>query len=203
MISDCERAIELDKTNIKGYYLVGVAKCRLLLWEEGIKALEQALGATVVVKKSKQFRHEIHTELLRARKALWKIQQKEKKRKLDELETHLTLAIHQSETDAEAKSHLIQRMSGLFQQIEDQQLDEIPEYFCCAISMDIMTDPVVTPNGISYERHLIEEHIRQNGAVDPVTRDRLTIDMLRPNVGLRAAIDHFLEQHPWAFEVGQ
>lgn len=188
---------------MKGYYLVGVAKCRLQLWTEGIKALEQALGSSVVEKKSRQFRHEIRTELLRAKKAVWKVDQEAKERELEDLETHLTLAIHGSTTEAEAKQRLMQRMSDLFQQIEDKKLDDIPEYFCCSISMDIMTDPVVTPNGISYERHLIEAHIRQNGAVDPVSRDHLTLDMLRPNVGLRAAIDHFLEQHPWAFEIGQ
>ncbi len=76
----------------------------------------------------------------------------------------------------------------------------IPEYFMCPVSMDIMLDPVLTPNGVSYERVFIEQHIQKNGPVDPLTRQKLTIDMLRPNNGLKAAIRDFLDQNPWAFE---
>ena len=34
---------------------------------------------------------------------------------------------------------------------------EIPNSFYCPISKQVMTDPVITPLGISYERSSIEE----------------------------------------------
>lgn len=52
----------------------------------------------------------------------------------------------------------------------------------------------------SYERKCIEEHLRKNGPVDPLTRKNLTLEMLRPNAALRSAIQDFLEKNPWGFE---
>ena len=33
-----------------------------------------------------------------------------------------------------------------------------------------MEDPVVTQAGMTYERSVLEEHIKKNGLTDPVTR---------------------------------
>jgi STIP1 family protein 1 len=43
-------------------------------------------------------------------------------------------------------------------------------------------------------------HLQTNGPIDPLTRKKLTLEMLYPNNGLRAAIQEFLDQNPWAFE---
>lgn len=175
---------------------MGVAFCRQSKWKEGIEALEQALGSSIISTKSKQFRRDIRTEILRAKKAEWTLQHEQKQEEFHELETQLTCAVSTYESPL-----LMDRLHDLFNQTKDQRQNfQLPEYFCCSISMDLMTDPVVTPNGISYERHWIEKHIRSNGPIDPVTRKQLTIEMLRPNVALRAAIDDFLDQNPWAFE---
>jgi len=62
-----------------------------------------------------------------------------------------------------------------------------PEYLCCPISSEIMTDPVMTPNGKTYERESIEDWIERKGT-DPATRVALTIQDLRPNDALKAVI---------------
>ncbi|KAE9347909.1 hypothetical protein PF008_g7609 [Phytophthora fragariae] len=67
-------------------------------------------------------------------------------------------------------------------------------------SMEVMHEPVTTPNGVSYERRCLEEHLRHNGAIDPLTRKKLTLDMLRPNTSLRAAIQDYLDKNSWAYE---
>jgi hypothetical protein len=55
-----------------------------------------------------------------------------------------------------------------------------------------MHDPVMTRNGHSYERATIYEHLKRS-KTDPLTREPLSIDELRPNYGLKAACDEFWE----------
>ena len=62
-----------------------------------------------------------------------------------------------------------------------------PEYLCDPISSEIMKDPVMTPNGKTYERESIEDWIKRKGT-DPATRGALTIQDLRPNDALKALI---------------
>ena len=64
-----------------------------------------------------------------------------------------------------------------------------------------MLDPVVTPDGITYERSAITEHIQKVGKFDPVTRrEGLEPSQLVPNLALKEAINDFLERNPWAYE---
>ncbi len=38
---------------------------------------------------------------------------------------------------------------------------QVPDHFCCKITMDIFRDPVITPSGITYERSALLEHLRK------------------------------------------
>lgn len=60
------------------------------------------------------------------------------------------------------------------------------------ITFEPMHDPVMTRNGHSYERATIYEHLKRS-KTDPLTREPLTVDELRPNFGLKAACDEFWE----------
>lgn len=66
--------------------------------------------------------------------------------------------------------------------------------------MEIMLDPVTTPDGITYEKGALVEHLRKVGRFDPVTRRDITEGQLVPNLGLKEAITHYLDGHPWAYE---
>jgi len=79
-------------------------------------------------------------------------------------------------------------------QIRKKRLENVPEHFTCPITLDLMTDPVSTPAGHTYERSAIEDHIRRT-AKDPMTNDPLVIDDLRPNRNLRDAIAAFRKEH--------
>ncbi|GAB7345095.1 hypothetical protein MBLNU457_3495t1 [Dothideomycetes sp. NU457] len=77
---------------------------------------------------------------------------------------------------------------------------EIPEWAIDTITFELMHDPVVTRSGHSYERHTIVEHLKVS-PVDPITREPLTIDELRPNIALRKALDDFWENaEGWAMD---
>lgn len=51
-----------------------------------------------------------------------------------------------------------------------------------------MKDPVIDPEGNSYERVAIEEWLQKNN-ISPITRTPLNINDLRPNRALKDAID--------------
>ena len=80
---------------------------------------------------------------------------------------------------------------------EEQQ--EVPPHFLCSITMEPMLDPVFSPaSGCSFERSAIEQWLATSKAEDPVSRAPLTAAQLKPNLALKACIDAFLEEHPWA-----
>jgi STIP1 family protein 1 len=74
---------------------------------------------------------------------------------------------------------------------------EIPDYLCGKISFEIMHDPVITPSGITYDRHDIEQHLHRVGRFDPVTRQDLTIDQLIPNLSMKEVIENFISENEW------
>ncbi|KAG0500866.1 hypothetical protein HPP92_000938 [Vanilla planifolia] len=70
---------------------------------------------------------------------------------------------------------------------------EIPSYFLCPISLEIMRDPVTLPTGITFDRHSIERWIaaRKPGAAAPtcpVTKQPLPTLDLTPNHTVRSLI---------------
>ena len=75
--------------------------------------------------------------------------------------------------------------------------NSIPKTFYGPISHQVMTDPVICPDGHSYEREYIEQWITQNNGnfVSPMTGARmlLTVEQLIPNIVLRQTIQEFLQ----------
>jgi hypothetical protein len=66
--------------------------------------------------------------------------------------------------------------------------EDIPEPFCDPLTFECMEDPVVTPQGISYERAVIMDEIRLRGR-DPFTQEPLSEGDLRPNRALKDLIE--------------
>ncbi|KAM7505058.1 hypothetical protein LguiB_003962 [Lonicera macranthoides] len=66
---------------------------------------------------------------------------------------------------------------------------EVPHFFLCPISLEIMKDPVTLSTGITYDRHSIEKWIfcRENN-ICPVTKQILSDSELIPNHTLRRLI---------------
>ena len=65
-------------------------------------------------------------------------------------------------------------------------------HFECPITLELMTDPVITPAGHTYERAAIERVIN-SGNPCPQTRNPLALTDLVPNRGLKDAIDSYVE----------
>ena len=72
----------------------------------------------------------------------------------------------------------------------DNVPDSIEQQLLCPISLEIMTDPVVTPYGHTYDRKSIESYLEKE-EVDPITREPLKKSQLAPNYTIREMIEHF------------
>lgn len=70
-------------------------------------------------------------------------------------------------------------------------IHDIPKEFFCPIYMKVMTDPVTTTVGNTYERRAIESWFRRGFNSDPVTGANLVSNKLVPNVALREAINSY------------
>ncbi|MQM11019.1 hypothetical protein Taro_043924 [Colocasia esculenta] len=83
----------------------------------------------------------------------------------------------------------------------DEQGIDVPPYFLCPISLQIMRDPVTLPTGITYEREAIDEWIfskkEERRPTCPVTMQPLAVDggELTPNHTLRRLIQAWCVAH--------
>ena len=71
-------------------------------------------------------------------------------------------------------------------------LYEPPAEFLCAITRECMVDPVIAPDGFSYERSAIERWFRAK-RTSPQTNAPLASTALVPNIALRGLIEGFHE----------
>ncbi|TGO53695.1 hypothetical protein BCON_0119g00190 [Botryotinia convoluta] len=97
----------------------------------------------------------------------------------------------------------IEEVERVFRLVETQGKEgrrrEMPDWAIDGISFNVMIDPVVTKTGQSYERTSILQHLERS-CTDPLTREPLLPSDLRPNLGLKHAIEEFLEENGWAVE---
>eukprot|EP01105_Mastigella_eilhardi_P008978 TRINITY_DN2145_c0_g3_i1.p1 TRINITY_DN2145_c0_g3~~TRINITY_DN2145_c0_g3_i1.p1 ORF type:complete len:819 (-),score=149.10 TRINITY_DN2145_c0_g3_i1:60-2471(-) len=75
------------------------------------------------------------------------------------------------------------------QQQQQQRGGEAPGSFNCAITGELMTDPVIDTEGHTYERSAIETWLARGNSTSPMTRSPLSAADLVPNRALKEAID--------------
>ena len=61
------------------------------------------------------------------------------------------------------------------EKVEEEKFDE--NFGICPIKLEYMKHPVLTPSGNYYEKAAIIDWIKKN-QTDPMTREKLTVDML-------------------------
>ncbi|MED6135343.1 hypothetical protein PIB30_045604 [Stylosanthes scabra] len=66
-----------------------------------------------------------------------------------------------------------------------------PEDFRCPISLELMTDPVTTSTGQTYDRTSIQKWLKAGNSVCPKTGERLINTELVPNTSLKRLIQQF------------
>ena len=79
----------------------------------------------------------------------------------------------------------------------DTELGDLPQELVCPITMNVMSDPVFTSDGQTYERRAIEEWLTTHDT-SPLTGAVLTSAVLTPNVTLRSYIDRLISERKLA-----
>ncbi|KAI5959327.1 hypothetical protein KGF57_002103 [Candida theae] len=77
--------------------------------------------------------------------------------------------------------------------VDSNTVDEAPDYLLDPISFEILTDPVVTPSGITYEKEEILNHIDKKGKYDPISKQSLSKDQLYPNLIIKDTVEAYKE----------
>lgn len=228
-IDDCLHSISLLPANMKAYYYLAQAQLALHHPNEALSSALTAYNLCLDASSGafNASTPNVSQLVLQAKKEKWEAKERERIRRrsdlLRELEDGL-LAIKKFELEnwavkyqgrsaetAEAKEERddiedthrkkIEELRSVFALADPENLQqrEVPDYLIDNISFCVMHDPVVTKTGNSYERSTILEHLKRS-PTDPLTREPLTIDELRPNLALKQACEAFLEQNGWAVD---
>ena len=72
----------------------------------------------------------------------------------------------------------------------DEDETEGKDSFICPINQTLMKDPVITPYGTTYERSAILNWLK-NHNTDPLTKKKLSKEMLITNYALKSAIEYY------------
>ncbi|KAH6589472.1 hypothetical protein BASA50_007164 [Batrachochytrium salamandrivorans] len=109
--------------------------------------------------------------------------------------------VHQKETINYEHDERLAQLQSLLESAKDPGMRrEVPEYYCGKLTFEMMTDPMVTPSGITYDRTEILKHLRKVGPFDPISREPLNASQLIPNLSMREAIDDYLDKNGWAVD---
>ncbi|CAG9956329.1 unnamed protein product [Clonostachys rosea f. rosea IK726] len=216
VIADCDVCLSLDGENIKANYFKSKALAELGDTETANTHAQRAYDICRKTDDRKSL-DMTHTWVLNCRSEWWRVRERRRKREAQDLEREVLelLAKDRDETlgsvpegdelerktiweESEKKAA---QLRSIFERArkDDDREREVPPWIVDDISFNVMVDPVITSSGRSYDRAAIQAAIHAN-AVDPVTREPLTKEELRPNIVLRQACDWFLENNGWAYD---
>ncbi len=70
-------------------------------------------------------------------------------------------------------------------------MEPLPKEFYCPITQELMKDPVIGPDGQTYERSAIVDWLKHHGT-SPITREPMDVSQLVPNRALKVTIEDML-----------
>jgi len=199
---DAREAISLSSISVKGHYLLGQALMHLTRYDDALKSLQSA--QKLAIDQRRNFGEEIAQSIRTTKKKRWEDLETKRKQQEIELEDYLINLVKSKENESGDKTNeqsRIRQIKELFAQVDDRrQQRDVPDYLCDKISFELLTEPVITPSGITYNKKDIEEHLQKVGHFDPVTSSKLTSDMLIPNLVMKEVVETFVEENEWAVD---
>ena len=172
-----------------------------LAWEEGLRArvvAEQAVRMAVASKA-----REVAVAAMAASKAAARVAAASKAREVAVAAVAALEAATEAAAAAEAEADALERAtteagggtgsSGAAGPSEASEAALVPDDYICPITAEIMTDPVTTADGFTYEREAITEWLRTKDT-SPSTGATLESKTLIPNLMARSMIRSFVEE---------
>ena len=205
-IDDCLSSIELNSGNMKAFYYLAQAQLALRHPNEAVSSALTAYD--LCLRTGSASTPSVVALVLQAKKTKWEFKERERLRQrsqlLADLEDYLESRTDHEDSIEEARArskHEVEELRSIFAIADPTNMKrrEVPDYMIDSITFAFMHDPVTTRNGHSYERATIEAHLKTSDT-DPLTREPLRREDLRPNLALKQACAEFLEGNGWAVE---
>lgn len=222
---DSRKAVELDHESMKAHYYLAQALLNLRHVGEAHKEAQKAYTICLATKDSSA--EVVSQFVLRAKQAVWQAKETARLREMNDtlatVETMLDQQLERDLADVEQRfewkeigemgrgeeveqlhteaNERRRNIRAAFARSDNPDTQErvVPDWMIDPITFEVMHDPVITPSGVSYERVGLLQHLKQSG-LDPLTREKLTENMLVSNVGLKNACSEFLEKNGWAVD---
>lgn len=214
VIQDCLKVLQLDSTNLKGQYFLGLAYLYTNRPSEAVNHLEQALELAretdsrikeEVWRSVAKAKYESHSSKAAERAVQRAELYKKVKNLLNEDAKRKLTSNNAIDVDvfidrADEHNESLTLLEEIFKSDEQRYHGEdTPSWCACQLTLEVFHEPVVTPCGISYEQTALMDHLSKVGKFDPVTRRPMTEKDVRKNVGLRNAVECYLNDNPWAW----
>ncbi|KAH7658508.1 Zinc finger RING/FYVE/PHD-type protein [Dioscorea alata] len=126
---------------------------------------------------------ELLMEVVALDKLKSKISHVEKHGEVEQIDHMIALVTHMHECFVRVKQ--VHSINGV----------PIPPDFCCPLSLELMSDPVIVASGQTYERAFIKKWLDQGLTVCPKTRQTLVHTNLIPNYTVKALIANWCESN--------
>ncbi|KAK4749425.1 hypothetical protein SAY87_026874 [Trapa incisa] len=147
---------------------------------EGVEPSPEIL-AKVAVSLSLKSNQEILIEAVALEKLKEKAEQAEKPDEVEDIDQLITLVT------------CVHECLIMIKQSQSSSPVPIPADFCCPLSLELMTDPVIVASGQTYERVFIRKWLDLGLTVCPKTRQTLGHTNLIPNYTVKALIANWCE----------
>ncbi|KAI2623700.1 U-box domain-containing protein [Xylaria nigripes] len=214
-IADCRAALDLagPNANMKAHFIL--AQCLLALCDYNGALSNAKVALDLGVAKNDKSLAQLTALVRECRRMRWDAEEKWRRRKTQELEhqlielmereQHQNEALCYNETERAAVEEewqeKVKLLEGTFEKArtEAEKKREVPDWLLDDITFEVLIDPVMTKTGQSYERAAILEALRRQ-PLDPLTREPLYPEDLRPNIALRKACEQFLDENGWAID---
>ncbi|KAJ1330004.1 hypothetical protein BSLG_009792 [Batrachochytrium salamandrivorans] len=180
----------------------GLMKCGDIYISESVTVLQKAYD--LAIQHDSPLAEDIAKMYRSAKKLKWEVNETNRQKTESRLYTYLegliedersrALAalesdnVHQKETINYEHDERLAQLQSLLESAKDPGM----------LTFEMMTDPMVTPSGITYDRTEILKHLRKVGPFDPISREPLNASQLIPNLSMREAIDDYLDKNGWA-----
>ena len=180
--ADCEKALGLDRDNMKARYLLGLA----LMEMDGDAQVAPAtsddsapstracrelqIAYELAREKGAQLKDDVWRALARAKYRAYANAAKHRTARRRELQARIVAMLDASDGAGGADAaELVSVFADAAKATGDGTADEAPEWATCVLTYDIMRDPVVTPSGLSYVRRLAARPCTRRVAASPYT----------------------------------
>ncbi|CAK7272946.1 hypothetical protein SEPCBS119000_005392 [Sporothrix epigloea] len=215
VVTDTKTCLDRSPDNMKAHYILSQAEFHLKDYDSAIYHCRRAHELCVAAHDRSLI--PITNHMLECKRARWTEQERRRQREVMPLEAEMVSLLEKDKKAAVEAEEDEQERAAIAADYDDKlkQLGQVfilarnasaetarrdvPEWVVDDMTFTILVDPVMTKTGKSYERAAILEHLHLHGT-DPITREPLSPDDLRPNLGLRAACEEFLDNNGWAVD---